>query len=189
MSYILGALRNAEQDRGRESAQSPNMEDLITAAPAQQTSDVSRTASFWILTTACLLFVFSLVLWLWPSRETVVIEEVPLDNSEAVVPMVYEAVVEDRPTEVPPLPLTPSSSTLPEETARVDSANLVQDSLEDLSVEGVMLFDSDPSRSRVFINGNSYSVGDEVTDGLILFSIAENEIVFRSGSDPLKLRF
>ncbi len=50
-----------------------------------------------------------------------------------------------------------------------------------LAVEGALLFATEPSRSRAFIDGNSYRIGDEVRPGLVLEDIDATHLWLRRG--------
>lgn len=185
MSFILGALKKAERDRPNQ--QGPDIDQLITSGGTRRIEKSPRMNPTWVV----FLFVAAAVL-VWTAvailnrdiqGEQAVSNpdspERPLTREVLVSSPLIEAPAELRSVEIP------ASVTSTEDP--VVSPPEPELPLYALSVEGVILFESAPERSRVFVNGQAFQVGDELTPGVWLQSIGAHEIEVRTRTGSLQI--
>lgn len=170
VSYILGALRKAEQERGDELTLSSVVEPF---APQQSNSPVepfSRSEiSQYVFLFVVVAVLLGLVYWLFGFS-------LPSSDSER------SSVVAKHET----LPIIPPA-TLPETSpaASPKSSQGFSDPIEssykkplpELNVTGYLFFPDQPSRSKLFIDGVVYRQGSRVVPGLTIENFAPRHVV------------
>ena len=177
MSYILRALEKAEKDKQRRG--SPNIDRLITSAPpSREASPDSRRR--WLPIVLVALVLSCGAAW-WVAQGFSGAGDAPEANSmagaEAPVSGSQQSGPEGTVAPAPDQPPTPVQGSLPLASTEMAAAQ----SPPSLAVEGALLFATEPSRSRAFIDGNSYRIGDEVRPGLVLEDIDATHLWLRRG--------
>lgn len=197
MSYILGALKKAERDRQRGGI--PDIDQLISSAPVIPAHPRRR---LWPQLLALIAILLTLLL-LWqliptqqqaadrlpPAGETdkaahgeqqasgLAVADV---SSEALARMPQRELASQEPAQSSPSASQPAASGLP--------AN-EPPNLDNIRIEGVMLFDADPAKSRVFVDGEGLRQGDEIRPGVIIRQIGEHHLQLEFGSQSYQLAF
>jgi hypothetical protein len=153
MSYILNALKKAEQDRRREDPK--DLEDFAGARwdPYQQQAS-SKTAIYVVVAVLLLLLGFGVAYlgFFAPSAQQSVGEPqiaVPqLDRVTATEPQVVDTVI------APP----------------------VKDQVPQLAITGHMYFDVNSASNRVFADGKAFKEGDTILGDWVLLAIGTEGI-------------
>lgn len=181
MSYILGALQQAEKEKQRGT--SPDIDRLIASDPgfSRGTRKPLRAqlAGGLLLAVVTGLAVGWLALAPREGPKTGSGLEngaaSPAQRATAETSAAFDA---SEPVQVAePERLLPGISAESTNQAPRPARNLVDsEGRPDLSVEGAMLFPSEPAKSRAFIGGQSYRVGDQIEPGIVLERISESQI-------------
>lgn len=157
MSYILNALKKAEQDRLRDDPK--ELEDFASARwdPYQQQASTHRIN--YILAAGLLLaLVFGGLAYLGVFSSS---PQVVIDNSPVI-------------SQAPPI-----QSTVEEQpVAQVEPVVL---SMPQLAITGHMYFEQGSSSNRLFANDQSYREGDLLVGGWVLVSIGLEGVEVSSG--------
>lgn len=189
MSYILGALRKAEQERKGESE--TDFDDWNSDDWNTQEKKQGSGQWLWIVlvVVVALLVAILVSLWLLLEQKTndpeLVISEAEnysidkqiedLANPEAQqTPQAVSQVVI---SQNPDAQITPKS---PINQVEIDRSAVPADIGEpDLpEITGHLFFPTDESLNKVFLDGGSYKVGDTVSPGLVIVEITNSEAVF-----------
>jgi len=158
MSYILNALKKAEQDRRREDPK--DLEDFTSARWDPYQQQPSSNKLVYILVAALLVLLGFAVAYLGffspPLQQSKV-------EPEIVAPQLQE-----------PTPIEPQV----EDTV---IAPPVEDQVPQLSITGHMYFDFNSASNRVFADGKAYKEGDTISGDWLLLAIGTEGIEIGSG--------
>ncbi len=159
MSYILSALRKAEQDRRQGQPASGGLAGLVAAGP-----DVvpGRTRPL-VLLVGVLGVVIAAGIWLWPGAG---------GERGAVVDRLQPAVEEPPPPIPSPAP-TAATQGAPV-VAAVESpppqpvAPAPVEAMPRLNITGYIFFEANPERSKLFVDGVVYRHQSRLREGMTL---------------------
>ncbi len=181
MSYILNALKKAEQDRLREEPQ--DLDDFVNGGwdPYQKTSQSSlvSTGGYWlpiaiIVIAACLFYGFSNL----SSEVGVIVPDAvaEIEIAPQVSPTSVAVVEKNIPAEKP-LVATP-------EIVPVATEN---HSLPDINITGHIFIRSGSRLNQIFAGESTYHVGDKLDSNWVIESINSDSLELRSGTKTTEL--
>ncbi len=189
MSYILCALKKAEKEKQRGSI--PDIDQLIASGPA---GAAGSRSSQWIAVATVLLLVMAgglVLLWMQPDLRGAEGQQsdagVPAETPTAVQTTLSAASISEVEVETVAVETEPVEG--PMQASGPSREFLARQKIQLLDVQGVILFDDEPQRSRVFINGESYSSGDLLAEGVVLLEIGEAELLFQLEGQNLRKSF
>ena len=202
MSYVLDALRKAEQDRApKQNSSEANLENTDWNAPPEKNNRSYFPLKIFagIVLLIVLFFLFGS---LFINKNTANFEaekELSNENSDGAI----TGSITDLDTAIKPdistntivlgSPVSDFSQDFQElqELQEVDPVvpvNNLQSRIDALEFEGSLFSPSNSNLSRIFISGDSYRIGDSIEDDLYIVDIQESIVVFSDGFDQIEHR-
>lgn len=204
MSYVLDALRKAEQDRApKKNSSEIDVENVDWNAPPEKNPRNSIPFGIFagILLLIILLFLFNgFFINKQAGSFNTEIERSNVSNESLGVTTELDIELDIEPDTVTEAvlldnPLDTSLDNAQEAQVFDDviPVNSLQSRIDALEFEGSLFSPSDKSLSRIFISGASYRTGDSIEndlyeDGLYILDIQEHIVVFSDGFDQLEYR-
>lgn len=199
MSYVLDALRKAEQDRApKQNSSEANLENTDWNAPPEKNNRSYFPLKIFagIVLLIVLFFLFGS---LFINKNTANFEaekELSNENSDGAI----TGSITDLDTAIKPdistntivlgSPVSDFSQDFQElqEVDPVVPVNNLQSRIDTLEFEGSLFSPSNSNLSRIFISGDSYRIGDSIEDDLYIVDIQESIVVFSDGFDQIEHR-
>lgn len=169
MSYILSALRRAEQDRKRSKEradQAWDQEDWAAPAPAKTSNRFVGLLGAMVL--LLLLLLAAIIFWVFRTETA----DMPVVSGSSLVAVQEPFAEEKAPASID------RSTPQNEPVVRPSLADTADAAVSLPVVTGHLYVASNESLSRLFGEQGTYRVGHRFTNGLVLISISEKRAVF-----------
>ncbi|MGI9284640.1 MAG: general secretion pathway protein GspB [Pseudomonadales bacterium] len=174
MSYILDALRKAEQER--QSQQTPDLHSVQGGRVAPR-----QTAAkwLWIGGVVVVIIAVNVAVWLWQSHSpadsdsTASAELQQPSSQQGVVPAASQRV-EAEPTAVQPVAIAPAEQRSVQELWQV--ASHIKAAVQDLKFS-FHVYSTKPQRRTIIINDHRMREGDKITADLTLEEITKDGVI------------
>lgn len=197
MSYILGALRKADQERKRSSDINLDDWDNDDWNSRDDTQGLNTWLKILLSVIACILVAIFILLWVLlngapgsalAGAEPVVVLEEPSARPEDAREGGAQADAVSLTTQIQePAPQVEERQGFTEQASTTQQVEPTMPSLPEIS--GHLYFRDDVSLNRIFSKAGSYRVGDSVALGLVLVEITEDEAVFEWQNKTYEVRF
>ena len=193
MSYILNALKKAEQDRLREEPQ--DLDDFVNSGWDPYEKTRQRSATYWlpigiVVIAAGLFYGFANLtpeVEVVPSAPVAKIETV-LEASPISVAAVEEYLGEEllvQELSVTELLVTGNSAV--SNTDQIPRVTTVSTPLPDVTITGHIFIRASSRLNQIFVGERTYHVGDKLDPNWVIESINSDSLELRSGTQTTEL--
>lgn len=179
MSYVLDALKKAERERRRQPEMGlDNLEQDDWIKPLEENQQSRSKKTVWLLCLGLGVFSVILIAALRPgsSQEEIITTYSPVEErSSNLTSDESELAVLEIPEEIIPDNFVPE----------VEVSTSLAERISEFRFEGSLYIEGNPEASRVFIDGQTYFVGDTLKDDVYISDISPDSVTLSNAYEQL----